>query len=85
MKNYISGFVLWKFLALVSAISVLSFINSANASSLYDEFIKNRKNFLVVPNLIPSQQMWRQGNHERLMSMIEGLGWMPAQGIPGRK
>ncbi|MFD9896606.1 hypothetical protein [Mesorhizobium sp. NPDC059025] len=77
MKIYISGFVLWKFIALISAIFVFNFINAANASSLYDEFIKNRKNFLIVPNLIPSQQMWRQGNHERLMSMIEGA-WLDA-------
>lgn len=42
------------------------------AASLYEEMSAQRARIVGTGNLVPSQQIWRQANHDKLMAIIEG-------------
>jgi hypothetical protein len=50
------------------------------ASERYDELVQARAKIIGTSKLVPGQQVWRQQNHEKFMSQIEGI-WISANEI----
>ena len=64
-------------LRLAAVAALIPIATFAKASPLYEEMVQQTDRLIASPKLVPSQQLWQKRNHEKLMSMIEGV-WIQA-------
>lgn len=65
---------------LLTVAIVMSWSTPTPASEPYDELVQARAKIIGTSKLVPGQQLWRQQNHEKFMSQIEGV-WINANEI----